>query len=555
MKKSLIWALALLLALPALAMGEEAPAPLVKDETVYAMLDASGAAQNVLVVSRIETPEEGRYVDYGAYEQIAAMVSGVTPVVEGETIAWELPADEAGFYSVGTPSEAELPVTLEVVYALDGETVAPDALAGQSGRVSITMTVRPNENALQVYRDHYMAQIQLPLSMDTCANIDAPGASGALVGQTNTLSYTVLPGQEATFTVAFDAQNFSLSGITMACARVDLGGMMGLDVDELLEQADALTEGARALADGTDELVGGMGELADGLNTLAVNTRSLADGLAALETGLSEAMAAVTTLADGMTQLNDAMPQLTEGATAYIDGAQSALSGVDALADGLGALAAQGESLTEGVDQLTQGLSAMLAQMPAEQQAALSQQLTALSEGLTAYVEGVSQVSEQTAQLAEGASALTANGETLKAGLTEQQSGFSALNDGVTQLAEQTQSIPAALSELTGGADQLAGGLEEAAASTAETPEQAQALVDGQTELADGLEEAVSALTDIPALTESDVEIPSFVSEEHSVRSLQFVYTTAAISVPKPEEEPAPEEEELTFWDRLVDLF
>ena len=124
MKKSLIWALALLLALPALAMGEEAPAPLVKDETVYAMLDASGAAQNVLVVSRIETPEEGRYVDYGAYEQIAAMVSGVTPVVEGETIAWELPADEAGFYSVGTPSEAELPVTLEVVYALDGETVA-----------------------------------------------------------------------------------------------------------------------------------------------------------------------------------------------------------------------------------------------------------------------------------------------------------------------------------------------------------------------------------------------------------------------------------------------
>lgn len=175
MKKSLIWALALLLALPALAMGEEAPAPLVKDETVYAMLDASGAAQNVLVVSRIETPEEGRYVDYGAYEQIAAMVSGVTPVVEGETIAWELPADEAGFYSVGTPSEAELPVTLEVVYALDGETVAPDALAGQSGRVSITMTVRPNENALQVYRDHYMAQIQLPLSMDTCANIDAPG--------------------------------------------------------------------------------------------------------------------------------------------------------------------------------------------------------------------------------------------------------------------------------------------------------------------------------------------------------------------------------------------
>ena len=63
MKKSLIWALALLLALPALAMGEEAPAPLVKDETVYAMLDASGAAQNVLVVSRIETPEEGRYVD------------------------------------------------------------------------------------------------------------------------------------------------------------------------------------------------------------------------------------------------------------------------------------------------------------------------------------------------------------------------------------------------------------------------------------------------------------------------------------------------------------
>ena len=51
-------------------------------------------------------------------------------------------------------------------------------------------------------------------------------------------------------------------------------------------------------------------------------------------------------------------------------------------------------------------------------------------------------------------------------------------------------------------------------------------------------------------------EVQSFTSAENTdVSAVQFALQTAAITVPEPAAEPAPEAAPLTFWQKLLKLF
>lgn len=495
MKKLL--SMTLLLAL--LAMPLLAQADVTKDETIYTLLAADDALNQTYIVSHIDTPEDGEYVDYGNYASVVAMLTEATPIVDGDKITWTLPANPEGFYAVGIPEAAALPYTVKVTYKLNDAEFSPDGLEGQSGKVEITIVLTPNPEAVEAFRARYVAQVQVPLSLAKVANIDAPGAASTLVGQTQTLAYTVLPGQEATYTITFDAKDFTMDGITIACAPMDIASMIGLDLSVADDQGQtsSITDGVRTLADGSSQLAGGIASLAEGTQTMADNAPALSAGVDQLATGVSS-------LSDG----------------------------VQAMTDALGTLSASGDTITASVSQLQEGLTAMMAAMPEEQRMALEGQLTALVEGLGSYTKGVSTLATQSVAISEGAAALvtdnTTEGEEAVAPLT-------ALKEGVNQMSAGVVSVNDGLKAIA--------------------PEAAK-LADGQAQLADGLAEALGSLGDVSLDSAGDDEpIPSFASPEHAARSVQFVYMTEAIAVKAETAEIAVEEAPQGFWNRLVDLF
>ncbi|MDR0929723.1 MAG: hypothetical protein LBM74_08475 [Oscillospiraceae bacterium] len=311
MKKTIAAILLLLLCLGALTSAL-AETIVIKDETVYALLDATGAQKQVLIVSHLDTPTAGEYVDHGQYLSLQAMTLDVAPIVAEDTITWALPADPAGFFALGEPETAALPFLFDITYTLDGAPIAPDALAGQSGRVEIALTVRANPDSAP-FASRYAAQVQWPLQVGVCENIDAPGATAALVGGVRTLSFTVLPGQNADFTIAFDAIDCRWDSPTIACAPMDVLTMLGDNVTAMITAAPAqigqmvsgaatLSSGVSAYVQGAEAAIGGMGEAAGRLGTAITTLNELIAALpeaerAAAQTQLIAMQAAANAIA------------------------------------------------------------------------------------------------------------------------------------------------------------------------------------------------------------------------------------------------------------------
>lgn len=550
MKKLIALCLALLLALPVAALADT-----VKDETVYGLLGADGALREVIVVSHLDTPEDGEYVDYGEYTEISALSADVTPTVDGDAITWNLTADTGGFYAAGVLEAAQLPFALAIGYTLDGEPVAPNALAGQSGRVAMTISFTTNPDAAEAFRTGYAAQAQVPLSMEKAANVEAPGATASLVGRTLTLAYTVLPGQDASFTLSFDATDFAMDSITVACAPMDIGGMLGLDIGALGEEIGQLTEGAQSLADGGAQLSEGVAALETGVGTLAGGATQVSDGLAALQDSAGQLTGGLGALPEQLTQLTDGSGQLANGVSAYVDGVQQAVDGVQQLTGALDTVAAGGQALEASFTQVRQALGAVIAQMPEQQQAMLTGALDQFEQGLGQYAAGVSAIGEQAGGLTGGAEALAESGAALKTGVSAQDAGIAQLAEGLTGMAQQAQALPEGIAQLAGGAAQVSGGLDTLKGQMTPLAEAAGQLSQGQQTLADGIAEAVGALDGMPLMQQTQDGPQSFVSEGHAVRSVQFVYRTDAIAVEAEAAPMAAEDAPKTFWDRLTALF
>jgi hypothetical protein len=331
MKKTIACAMLLLLCLGALTPAH-AETIAIKDETIYALLDATGAQKQLLIVNHLDTPADGDYVDHGQYASLQAMTLDVAPIISGDAITWTLPQDPAGFFAVGEPISAALPFLLDISYTLDGQPIAPDALAGQSGRVGIALNVRANPEAAP-FSTRYAAQVQWPLQVGVCENIDAPGATIALVGGTRTLSFTVLPGQDAAFTIALDAIGCQWDSPTIACAPMDVLSMLGdnisammtaapAQIGQLVSGAAALSSGASNYVQGAEAAIGGMGEAAGRLNTAIAALQELIPALpeterAAAQTQLIALQAAANAIArhaENFAQADGA--SLTSGASA-----------------------------------------------------------------------------------------------------------------------------------------------------------------------------------------------------------------------------------------------
>lgn len=659
-KKYLALALAAALCLgtacPALA-AESTP----KEEVVYASLDGSGAVQAVYVVNIFDLAQAGTITDYGDYSALRNMTGTEEISYDGDTVT--IQAEEGKLYYEGTLENAQLPWIFEIHYYLDGAEYDAASLAGRSGELEITLSIRENPACTGDFFESYALQISLTLDTALCANITAEGATIANVGGDKQLTYTVLPGNEKDFTITATVTDFEMESIDINGVPLTLE--VEIDDEALMEQITSLMEAIEALDDGAGELDDGVSELETSVETeLASGTESLTAGASALESGaaslqsgaeeVSDGAAALTagaeTLEAGLETLNQGVAQLqaglealdgqsqalTEGSAqvkAALAALQSALTGVSASSDTIETLTATAQTMQASLDALSEQNTAAIAQieslaeivgglgntttaainaalsglgigmtvsdgislasglvtlLEANNQAiaqietfmntvsqelsdtltAMEAQISALSAAIDAlvgeydgldsgigdYTEGVAQILAGYEQLAAGVNALTES----SGSLTE---GSSALYDGVSELLAGIVSVYEATGSLTDGVGQLNSGvaaLLEAVRTLYSGTSDLKEGTSSMREKTDGMDETIQEQIDdlLASVTGGDVEVTSFVSEKNTnVEAVQFVITTSPIETEEESEAVEEEAQEMTFWQKLLDLF
>ena len=622
MKKRTLGALALalcfalsLFAVPAAAA--DAPAATGAEEVIYAKLDAAGEPLSAYAVVALNGDAGESVTHYGAYTAVENLTDTSALTYEDGAVTATIPEGGRLYYQ-GTLESFELPWDIAIGYELDGKSISPAELGGQSGALEMSLSVKPNGNAPGAFADEMMLQITVTLDASLCKNISAGGATVANAGGDKTLAFTVLPGAEAEYTVTADVEDFTMAGLTIAGVNYDIASAMG-DTAEITDGVGQMTDAISQLSDGASQLASGAGSLRSGAG-------SFGSGLSTLSAGSAELVAGSEQIAGALAQISASLPGAGAGADAEAAAAAAAAAGMDPEA----AAAAGAQSAGAG---MTLDLSA-LAQLPAglEQAADGLEQagaaLAQLAEGYGAAYPALAQaveaipepsVSEEDigALMAlapdnEALAALVANyqaAQTVKAVWAQASAAFEAVQDNLPALAEgvnsaaaslrQTaQQISAAMSatggqidlsgllQLTSGLSQLAqsysafheglvsyaGGVDALSANWSSVYSGISSLASGAGELSDGVAALNEETSKIPELID---ELTGGSTEDESAdasaqasfldgrngdtASVQFVIMTEGISEPEAEAEPAPAEEEQGFfaelWDRIVALF
>lgn len=240
---------------------------------------------------------------------------------------------------------AELPVSVNVSYYLNGEKMNPEQMAGASGEVKIRFDYE-NLTSEQVEIDGKNVEVQVPfmvisaaiLPTDVFSNVEVSNGKIIAGDEQNIAAGIAFPGMAESLKlrdyepteevsvpdyieVTADVTDFELeltATIVTPCGLSDMDTEELDDVDELVDAMDALT-------DASSQLVSGMGELSDGMNAFQsylsaymegvdqVNegAKALADGLAVLDTSKGSLVEGAAALQSGLENLRTALAQIS----------------------------------------------------------------------------------------------------------------------------------------------------------------------------------------------------------------------------------------------------
>ncbi len=231
-----------------------------KDETVYMSLQSNGRLDKTTVVNTFET-SDAKIIDYGLYENLVNLTSNDAPVITDDMVTFERSdVSQKRFYYQGDLVGATNPWVIDIAYTLDGKPVEAEALAGQSGHMTITVDVKRNPLSKVDFASTYTLQMTAVLGAEVSSNLTVEGASVVTVGSNQQVVITVLPKQEKHVVIEADIEAFKMEAITA------VGTLSNIDMDI---DTTEIAEGFEALLDGSNELLAGMNQYKDGLTQSA----------------------------------------------------------------------------------------------------------------------------------------------------------------------------------------------------------------------------------------------------------------------------------------------
>lgn len=308
-------------------INASAEAETSKDETVYVLAGADGTVQKIIVSDWIKNAMAADSLEDKTELSDIENIKGDESFTLGgdNSCVWDAQGND--IYYQGN-IEKELPVQMSVCYTLDGQAIAPEALAGQSGHVTIRFDYQ-NMQYEEVLLDGKTEKIYVPFTMLTGMLLDTEVfrnvtiSNGKLINDGDRIAVVgiAFPGLQEDLAISkekldipdyveisADVENFEM-GMTMTLATTELFGAIDSDKLDLHKLSDAMAE----LTDAMDQLMDGSSQLYDGLCTLLEKSGDLVSGINKLAEGAAQLKAGAESLDSGAAQLQAGAAQLSSG--------------------------------------------------------------------------------------------------------------------------------------------------------------------------------------------------------------------------------------------------
>lgn len=484
---------------PAFTMAEKVS----KEESVYVTASADGEVTEVTVSDVLKNVGSGNALqDISQLSDIENVKGEETFRQDGKTVIWQTQQEDIHYQ--GT-TQQELPVSVRITYKLDGKEIAPEELAGKSGKLTMCVSY---ENHAAIYKkiNGKKEELYVPFVMITCIVLPQKNFShvkvdnGKLIeqGSQQILVGYGMPGLvesldveeedieiPASFEMTADVTDFTLGNtITFASANVFSELFSGEDGD-----LDELEDSLETLKDSSQELVKGSGTLSDALEQLEDKFADYASGEKKLGKGIDKLASGSKSLKKGIKAYTNGSTSLAKGTKAYAKGAKQLADGTAALYDGVKDLPANYQSFSEGITQYTKGVDQLAGKETANAlktgTSAVSSGITSLHAGLSelessfgaydAIIQGLKEQAEQTEDEAQKESLLV---------YAEQ---LQALADGQEKSVAALEAATAKDSALKSGADQVASGVSQLLDGAGKLSESSQALRDANSQFSSGI--------------------------------------------------------------------
>lgn len=417
-------AVGMMLSLPMSALAAEENTP--KQEVVYINLNHDGSVSDIYVVNIFDLDEKGKIVDYGSYTALRDMTSTADIGYDNGKVS--IDADKGKLYYEGTLDSKVMPWKFDIRYFLDGREYDSSEIAGKSGALKITMSVRKNPDCSGSFFEDYALQTSFTLDTNQCQNIVAEGATQANVGKNRQLTYTILPGNEEDIEITADVTDFEMPSV--AINGVSLSLNVEVDDEELMDQVYELLDGIQKLDDGAGDIQDGVDEVQDGVQN------DLQDGVTELDDGAGQLHDGASDLRDGGVDLNDGAFDLKDGMQQLDDGIRKLDEGILQVDDALRELDSNSSTLTNGSAQVRKALHTIRDEL--EKIKVSADSIDELVKSSAAIKAGIDQIAAGAAA-AQGAVSYDAYAkkipvETLKAGNQQAIEQLKQLQEKVEQL-------------------------------------------------------------------------------------------------------------------------
>lgn len=361
-----------------------------KEETVYVVSDPDGTPNEVIVSDWLKNKSGADTIEDTSDLTDIENVKGDETYEKGTDgkIVWK--ADGNDIYYQGNTAR-ELPIDMKLTYWLDGKEIAPDDLAGKSGKVKIRMDYTNKEQTDGVYVP-FTAVSGMVLN-ENFTNIEVTNGKVVSDGSKNMVVGFAFPGLSDSLDigendldgeleipdfieVSADVEDFSLD-MTMTFVMSDI--LQELDVDQdidltgIEEAIDTLSDASGQLVDGSKELRNGTAKLKDGVSDYTDGVSALKSGIDSYTDGVSQVKKGVDAYTDGVAKVAGGTQQLAEKSGTLATGIQQLVNGasrVQTYFEGDAGLVSGAKAISEGVNQLDQALNAGVTEAEKQQAAA-----------------------------------------------------------------------------------------------------------------------------------------------------------------------------------------
>lgn len=423
-----------------------------KDESVYLISDANGNVNKTIVVDHLKNKDKKDTLEDASNLSDIENVKGKEKFTQsGDKLTWQ--AGGKDIYYQGTATE-EPPVTQKVTYYLDGKEIAPEDLAGKSGKVKIrfdytnttsyTETVNGEKQTVSV---PFAAVTGLVLG-DGFENIEVTNGKAEVSDSSSVVLGYALPGLKDSLGIkdgdldgdvnipeymemTADVENFSMpAAMTFVVNASDYVSTDGIDTSDLDDMINDLKDASTQLQDGSKTLAEGTDTLSDGLSTLQSKLGTFASGVGTLQSGLKTYTDGVSTLSGGLNTLGNSTGALVSGADKLNSGAGQLASGSATLKDGL-------KTYTNGASQLNTGLNQLN-----DSTGSLATGVTSLNDGAKTLSDGINAANKGAAGVSAGVAQLKTSIDTAKTGADSLTAGAKQVDEGVDKLKQSLSDMP-----------------------------------------------------------------------------------------------------------------